>query len=152
MPGSYYSSNYIWERKKLTRWDLEKRYLEMRPRYEVAFLAAFKAIERFLRVNDIKKHSLEKSFKKLPYPNVKCSSKYSRFHEIFSGLPKRTTNGEIIGHFLNIRNIVAAHANQNPPPRFIVSEDSLFEIQLFVKHLIFGALDYYDGLSEGQNA
>lgn len=141
MTDSYYHFHYRHERLSQSRSILEKRYLENRPRYEIAFLAAFKAIERFLRVNDVKKHEVERAFGRLPYSNISYDTEYTRWYEIFSGLPQKTTYGELVKHFLEIRNVVAAHANRKPPPRFMISEDSICEIQQFISELFFMALD-----------
>jgi hypothetical protein len=41
---------------------------------------------------------------------------------------------EVITHFLDLRNAVAAHANPKPP--FILNEDQLFEIQKLADSMI----------------
>ncbi len=55
--------------------------------------------------------------------------------EIFSGYASSESYEGMIRHFLDIRNAVAAHANPSPPRRFMLSEDSIYELQLFVAEL-----------------
>lgn len=143
MTGSYYMSHYRADRHALSRSQLEKQYLENRHRYETAFVAAFKSIERYFRVNQIKEDRIERLFRKIKYDGVTFDSKTRRLFEIFSGFPKRTSYRELIAHFLRIRNAVAAHGNREPPKELVVSEDSILEIQSFLWELIWKALNSY---------
>jgi len=141
MVGSYYESHYVYDRRELRRTNLEKRYFEHREKYELAFLAAFKGIERLLRVNQIKKNEIANRFDSLPYPNIRSSSEHRRLFEVFSGERQTVTYAELAGHFLEIRNVVAAHSNTAPPRKFFISEDSLYEIQNFLSELCSDALE-----------
>jgi hypothetical protein len=148
MVGSYYHSHYRHERREAPRWLMEKRYYEQKTRYELAFVAAFKAIESFFGVPMLKEGNLDAAFARLPFPLVAPDKLYRRRHEVFSRFRVRITYRDLILHFLKLRNAVAAHANPSPPPHFLLSEDNLFEIQLFVTHLIGGALE---GLVPGRS-
>jgi len=149
MASSYYSSHYMHERKMLSHWDLKKHYFEQRARFEVAFLAAFKAIERFLQDNDLRKGTVSRALTRLRYKDIKPDTKYVRWFEIYSGYPRRSTYCEMIKHFLEMRNVVAAHGNRNPPRRFFISQDNLYEIQAFVAEMFCKAIDAVVGQTEG---
>ena len=102
-----------------------------------------KGIERHFRVNQIKKATISQLFNNIKYDDVTFDTPYRRLFEIFSGLPQNTSYGELISHFLRIRNAVAAHGNRQPPKDLIVSEDSILEIQEFLWELIWKALKSY---------
>jgi len=70
------------------------------------------------------------------YETVKPTNTYRRFHEVFSNQVENIPYTELIEHFLRLRNVVAAHGNQNPPEQYKIIEDNTFEIQLFLEHLI----------------
>lgn len=141
MTGSYYMSHYRADRFAISRAALEKGYLENCHRYETAFVAAFKGIERYFRVNQIKKATISRLFNNIKYDDVTFNSTTRRIFEIFSGLPEKTSYGELIAHFLRMRNAVAAHGNREPPKELVVSEDSILEIQCFLWELIWKALE-----------
>lgn len=143
MSGSYYSSHYRADRFVMSHSQLEKIYLENCHRFETSFVAAFKGIERYFRVNQIKEDRIERLFRKIKYDGVTFNSTTRRLFEIFSGFPKRTSYGKLIAHFLRIRNAVAAHGNREPPKELVVSEDSILEIQSFLWELIWKALNSY---------
>jgi hypothetical protein len=143
MTSSYYTCHYRADRSAMSRGELEKLYLENRHRYETAFVAAFKGIERYFRVNQIKEDRVDRLFGNIKYDGVTVNSTYKRHFEIFTGLPENTSYGELISHFLRIRNAVAAHGNRQPPKDLIVSEDSILEIQEFLSELISKALISY---------
>ncbi|MDD1443485.1 hypothetical protein MEO93_24650 [Dolichospermum sp. ST_sed3] len=136
MVSSYYSSHYKPDRLYLPKWELEKRYYENRYRYESAFIAAFKGIESFFGVNDIKKHEINKVINNSHFKFIKPTDIYKRYHEIFSGFKETIQYHEIIDHFLKYRNIVAAHGNKKPPKEYELNEDNIYEIQLFLTGLI----------------
>jgi len=140
MVGSYYHFHYARDRAEAPRWLMEKRYFEERARYELAFVAAFKALECLFGTTQIRKNRLGRLFAELPYNSITPTTIYRRQHEIFAGLPASISYRDLVVHFLNFRNAVAAHANRSPPPDFILSEDNLFEIQRFVSLLIMSAL------------
>lgn len=149
MVGSFYHSHYRHDRRESPRWLMQKRYFEQRARYELTFVAAFKAIESFFGVTMLRRNNLDRAFAHLSCPLITSRKIYRRRHEIFLRFPARVTYRDLILHFLDLRNAVAAHANPAPPPRFVLSEDNLFEIQLFVTRLIGDALE---GLVPDPNA
>ena len=149
MSGSYYMSHYRADRSAMSRSQLEKVYLENCHRFETSFVAAFKGIERYFRVNQIKEDRIERLFRNIKYDGVTFDSTTSLIFEIFSGFPKKTSYGELIAHFLRIRNAVAAHGNREPPKELVVSEDSILEIQSFLWELIYKALRSYEHQSLG---
>jgi len=143
MTGSYYTCHYRADRSAMSRGELEKIYLENCHRFETAFIAAFKGVERYFRVNQIKEDRIDRLFRNIKYDGVTFNSTYKRHFEIFAELPENTSYGELISHLLKIRNAVAAHGNKQPPKDLIVSEDSILEIQEFLAELISKALISY---------
>lgn len=71
----------------------------------------------------------------LGYQEIRPQTRYRRAYEAFSGYSKYVSFSDLISHFLEIRNAVAAHTNPSLPPRFLISQDSIFEIQLFLEEL-----------------
>ena len=140
MVGSYYVCHYANDRRAVPGWELEKRYFESRYRYETAFVAAFKGIERFFGVNQIRKNNLEAVLETRTAFGISPETRYTRYHEIFSGHEKHGTYKDLLSHFLNLRNIVAAHGNKNPPERAKLIEDNVFEIQMFLLELLSKAI------------
>jgi len=104
----------------------------------MVFVAAFKGVERFFGVNQIRGNKIRNIFN---YPNlesIRPDTIYTRQHETFSRKKKNISYIEIIKHFMDLRNAVAAHANFIQPPRsFMITEDNLFEIHLFLQELIW---------------
>lgn len=140
MVGSYYTCHYSRDRRVMPDWEIEKRYFENRYRYETAFLAAFKGIERFFGVNQIRKNNLDSILRKRTDLGIQPATAYKRLHEIFSGHAQDVTYRELVSHFLDLRNIVAAHGNRNPPEKAQLIEDNVFEIQLFLMELLSKAI------------
>jgi hypothetical protein len=138
MSGSYYEAHYARERRQAPQWFLEKLYLENRPKYEVAFVAAFKAMERLFQKAGFRDVELGNIFARLPYPSIRSNTVYTRKHEVFSRQKEKISYEDMAAHFLRLRNTVAAHGNRKPPER--ISEDSIFEIQRFVSELFFRAI------------
>lgn len=141
MVGSYYHAHYRHDRRETPRWLMAKRYYEDRAQYELGFLSAFKAIESFFGTQHLTKSNLKEVFRRVPFKAITPDRPYRRRHETFSGFRARSTYGEMIHHFLDVRNAVAAHANPSPPKHLMLSEDNLFEIQRFVTSLIGDALE-----------
>lgn len=139
MTNSYYEYHYKYDRSEMPEWLKEKMFYENRYRYQTAFVAAFKGIESFFRVNDFKEHEIEKLFNNINYNDISFDTVYKRRFEIFSGEPEKVRYGELLAHFLKLRNVVAAHHNKKPP--VIITEDSICEIQEFLVELITKALD-----------
>jgi len=136
MTGSYYTCHYRVDRKATPKWEIEKRYYEDRYRFESAFLAAFKGIERFFGELNMKEKNIPKILARYPNPNINEKTIYYRAHEIFSGLPEKVTYGNLLSHFLKLRNAAAAHGNKKPAADCILIEDHIFEIQLFLIELL----------------
>lgn len=141
MSGSYYHYHYSGDRVLMSRDDLLKDYLENKAKYELAFLAAFKAIERLFGNSNFRKAQIESIFQSQPYGKIKQDDDWQSFHEIFSHKPEHRTFEEMVVHFLEMRNIVAAHGNRKPPQGFLITQDNLFEIQRFTSHLIYLAIE-----------
>jgi len=135
MVGSYYHCHYKHDRNELSRHQMQKKYLENRERYELSFVSAFKGIERIFKVGQIRKREIGDRLVGLGIPDIQPETMYRRWHETFSGYKKDISYSDIIKHFLDIRNTVAAHANPSPPDHFLISEDSLIEVQLFLSEL-----------------
>lgn len=140
MVGSYYQCHYAQDRRVVPDWELEKRYFERRYRYETAFLAAFKGVERFFGVNQIGKKNLDVVLRKKRSLGISPETGYRRYHEVFSGHAQDVTYKDLISHFLELRNIVAAHGNRNPPEHAKLIEDNVFEIQRFLVELLIKAI------------
>ena len=140
MVGSYYTSHHVLDRRDTTDSILQKRYFEHRERYELAFVAAFKGIERFLGVNQLKRAELSRLFERLGIAVLSPTRTYERRFEIFSGASPHIAIPDLVARFLIIRNATAAHSNATPPAEFFVSEDSLYEIQHFLEFLCIEAL------------
>lgn len=139
MTGSYYHFHYRHDRRSMRARQLERKYRHYRAQYETAFVAAFKALERLLGVNQIRNQS-DSLLDCLKPDVIRSNASYRRMHEIFRELPQDTTYGEMAAHFLQIRNIVAAHANRSPPTKFAISEDNLYEIQYFLSDLYYAVI------------
>lgn len=141
MSGSYYYYHYSRDRKRASKSTMQKKYFENRHKYELAFLAAFKGIERFLKGSDFKSNEVVELIQGLPYGKIKEMRTYTRFHEVFSKQPKITTLDDMVKRFLKLRNVTAAHANRNPPIDFLITEDQIIEVQLFLKNMIGMGMD-----------
>ncbi|EIV99900.1 hypothetical protein [Thermoanaerobacter siderophilus] len=138
MTNSYYEYHYKYDRTEMPEWLKEKMFYENRYRYQTAFVSAFKGIESFFRVNDFRKHEIEKLFNNIDYNDISFDTVYKRRFEIFSGETEEVRYGELLVHFLKLRNAVAAHHNKKPP--VIITEDNICEIQNFLVELISKAL------------
>jgi hypothetical protein len=141
MSGSYYHYHYARDRVVQSQDELLKDYLEHKPKYELAFLAAFKAIELLIGNGNINKSRLKSVFQSNPYSLIKHDNVWERFHEIFAQKPQYCSFEELLEHFLDMRNVVAAHGNRKPPKHFLITPDNLFEIQRFASHLIHQAIE-----------
>ena len=138
MTDSYYYFDYPREREHVPKWIMHKKYFENKYRYETAFVAAFKGIERYFKVNGFKKTEIRNLFNSVNYNNVTFDTTYTRWYEIFLGAHKKISYGKLLNHFLVLRNAVAAHGNKKPPIPLI--EDNIYEIQLFLVELISKAV------------
>lgn len=139
MTDSYYECHYKNDRAEMPEWLKEKMFYENRYRYQSAFIAAFKGIESFFKVNDFKEREIERLFNNINYHDINFDTIYKRRFEIFLGEPKEIKYGELLAHFLKLRNVVAAHHNKKPP--VIITEDNIHEIQAFLLELICKALE-----------
>jgi len=132
----YYEHHYRHERKSESAYLREKKYFEERTLYDLAFLSAFRALEALLGTAQIHKHAVGKLLAALDgkFGTSFCSTRWESYHEVFSSGRKRWRFDELISHYLDLRNAVAAHANPKPP--FTLREDQVLEIQLLVKSML----------------
>lgn len=141
MSDSFYDAHYLSERQEeLGEAQQAQEFLENRAIYELSFVAAFKALERFFDVNDFKKHEINEVIDGSPYPLISHDSEHVRRYEILRGLPDTTTLGELIRNYLDLRNITAAHANRRPPKN--ITQENIFELQYLVILLLKYAISY----------
>jgi hypothetical protein len=141
MVGSYYELHYARDRRE-THWrQIERSYYEQKTLFELAFVSAFKAIERLLGANHFRASDIRRLVTDASYLGVTPSTRYRRFHEIFRGFRKFVTVEEMVRHLLILRNATAAHANSTPPRHLMLSEDNVYEIQNFVGFLVGEALE-----------
>ncbi len=134
--SSYYHAHYSRDVKLESKAVYRKKYFEDKITYETAFLAAFKGIERFFRVTQIKENNLNRIFRDIPYNNITPKTKYKRYFEIFLGYKRNISYLDLIDHFLDLRNITAAHGNKKIQKEYLINEFNIFEIQLFLTNLI----------------
>lgn len=136
MVGSYYYCHYRHDRRAERPYFSQKKYLENRTRYDLAFLSAFRSIEATLGKCNFSRHDISILLNKLDvkYATTFSSSPWRSFHEIFSGGKKTVSYHDIIEKHLRLRNAVAAHGNTQPP--FDITEDNVFEIQMLAASMV----------------
>lgn len=136
MVGSFYQSHYSRDRQELTRYELERRYLENRFCYDSAFVSAFRGIECVLDKPHFRKGEILQLLSEADgrYGTSFTSQCHRSFHEVFSTKKKMWRYADLIGYYLTLRNAVSAHGNPSPPR--IVMEDQVFEIQYFLQSMI----------------
>lgn len=136
MVGSYYDSHYRHDRRAERAYFREKKYLENRTRYDLAFLSAFRSIEATLGKCNFSKRDIPALLDALDkkHATTFSTSQWHSFHEIFSGGKKKVPYCDIIAKHLLLRNAVAAHGNTQPP--FDITEDNVFEIQMLASSMI----------------
>jgi hypothetical protein len=136
MSGSFYDSHYSREREELTRYQIERIYLENRFRYDSAFVSAFRGLECILGKPYFMKNDIPVRLRKLDneFGTSFAMSRYRLWHESFSSKRKWSTYPKLIEHYLKLRNSVSAHGNPSPP--FIVMEDQVFEIQFLIRNML----------------
>ena len=120
--------------------EAERIYFEYRARFELAIVAAFKAVEAMFGGVQIREDTLDKKFNSIPYTRITPRARYRRYHEVFRGERRTACYRHMILHFLKIRNTTAAHSNRTPPQSLMVTEDTVYEIQWFVSELVLQAL------------
>lgn len=136
MDGSYYHLHYKREKEcEDPKYD-RKLYLENRYFNELAFVSAFKSLERLYECNNLSRKTLENDLARLEIEIDYHNESYQRYHEIFSGYSEYPTYIELIRHFLDMRNAAAAHGNMKVPKKFEISLDSVMEIQKFMIELL----------------
>jgi hypothetical protein len=140
MVGSYYEAHYSRDRRSIPRYELEKRYLENRLRYDTAFVSAFRGIEALLGKPQLKKGKVASLFAALDeeFGTHLKSTPYRSWHEVFSSRKRWWESHELVEHYLRLRNAVSAHGNTSPPN--VVMEDQVLEIQYFLRHLLLTIL------------
>lgn len=127
---------------RVNRRGLEKAYLENRAQYELSFLAAFKGLERLLRTGQIKRPAISRLLAETPYKKFRADSEYRRLHEVGPAFAATPAYFELVAHFLDIRNSVAAHANPHPNRAFVLRAATILEIQRFLEILCYEAMGY----------
>jgi hypothetical protein len=139
MTSSYYQREYRHHRRLESAYLREKKYLEERTLYDLAFLSAFRALEALLGTAQIKKHEVGQRLRALDdkFGTSFCSTRWKSYHEVFSSGRKRWCFDELITRYLDVRNAVAAHANPRPP--FPLREDQVLEIQRLVASMLYDA-------------
>ena len=139
MTSSQYHRQYQHERRLESAYLLEKKYLENRTVYDLAFLSAFRALEALLGTGQIKKREVGKLLHALDgkFGTSFCSKPWKSYHEVFSSRRKTWNFDELIIRYLDVRNAVAAHANPSPP--FALREDQVLEIQRLVANMLYDA-------------
>jgi hypothetical protein len=146
MTSYYYHRHYRHQRRLESAYLREKKYLEDRTLYDLAFLSAFRALEALLGTAQIKEHDIGQRLRALDdkFGTSFCSTRWKSYHEVFSSGRKRWRFDELIAHYLRVRNAVAAHANPRPP--FPLREDQVLEIQRLVASMLYDAAGKPQGL------
>jgi hypothetical protein len=134
MSLSFYQFHYQRERSQMTPASLAREYRQNRPRYESAFTAGFKALERLLGRSQLKRNDVGQALEELGLPSLRPSTVYTRLSEIGREHTRDITCSDLVVRFLNMRNAVGAHANRSPPPNLRISLDAVFELQHFLRH------------------
>ncbi len=144
MTASYYRHHYRHYRMNESAYVREKKYLEGKTRYDLAFLSSFRALESLLGKPQIKKRDIPKLLKKMDgqFGTSFASGRWPSYHEVFSSRRIWWDYKELIGRYLDLRNAVAAHANPAAP--LSLREDQVFEIQRLAEHMLYKSA----GLSE----
>jgi hypothetical protein len=141
MTGSYYHYHYRHDRSLESAYLRERKYLEQRTLYDLAFLSAFRALEALVGTTQIKENEIRQRLRVLDnnFGTSFCSKPWRSYHEVFSSGRKKWRFDELITRYLRLRNAVAAHANPNPP--FTLREDQVLEIQLLVRSMLYDAAE-----------
>jgi len=136
MVGSYYESHYKRDRKKLSRYQMERTYLENRFRYDAAFVSAFRGVECVLGKPHFKKGQIPTLLSALDaeFGTDFSKSRHRSWHEVFSSRRRWWEYGDILSYYLTLRNAVSAHGNPSPP--HIVMEDQVLEIQYLLADML----------------
>ena len=136
MVGSFYESHYSRDRRELSRYQLERKYLENRFRYDSAFVSAFRGIECVLGKPHFKKTHIRGLLSKADrrYGTAFSSQPHRSWHEVFSTKKKWWSYADLIAYYLKLRNAVSAHGNPSPP--HTVMEDQVFETQYLLQAMI----------------
>jgi hypothetical protein len=146
MTSYYYHRHYRYQRRLESAYLREKKYLEERTLYDLAFLSAFRALEALLGTAQIKEHDIGQRLRALDdkFGTSFCSTRWKSYHEVFSSGRKRWRFDELIARYLRVRNAVAAHANPRPP--FPLREDQVLEIQRLVASMLYDVAGKPQGL------
>lgn len=136
MVGSFYESHYRRERKTMARYDLERIYLESRLRFDSAFVATFRGLECVLGKPTLSNRKIPVLLANLDreFATSFSSKRHRAWHEVFSSRRKWWRYGDLIAHYLKLRNSVSAHGNPAPP--YIVTEDQVLEVQLLLEQML----------------
>lgn len=136
MVGSYYESHYKRDRKKLSRYQMERIYLENRFRYDAAFVSAFRGIECVLDKPHFKKGQIPAMLSALDaeFGTDFSKSRHRSWHEVFSSQRLWWEYKNLLSYYLTLRNAVSAHGNPSPP--HIVMVDQVLEIQYLLATML----------------
>ena len=136
MVGSFYQAHYSIDRRELSRYEVERAYLENRFRYDSAFVSAFRGIECALGKPHFKKTDIRGLLSEADrrYGTALSSQRHRSWHEVFSTKKKWWSYADLIAYYLKLRNAVSAHGNPSPP--HTVMEDQVFEIQYLLQTMI----------------
>jgi hypothetical protein len=140
MVGSYYEAHYSRDRKSISRYELDRTYLENRIRYDLAFVSAFRGMETLLGKHHFKKHDVPALLASVDreFHTSFSSKRYRSWHEVFSSRRRWWGYDELIQHYLYLRNAVSAHGNPTPPD--FVMEDQVLEIQYLLRSMLWKIL------------
>jgi len=136
MVDSFYESHYRHDRRDLSRYALERIYLENRFRYDSAFVSGFRGLECVLGKPHFKEHEIQGLLLETDgrFGTSFAKSHYRSWHEVFSSRRRRWTYKDLIAHYLKLRNAVSAHGNPSPP--YIVMQDQVLEIQYLLQSML----------------
>ena len=140
MVGSFYESHYSRDRSELTRYQLERVYLENRFRYDSAFVSAFRGVECLLGKPHFNKLEIPCLLTKVDreFGTSFSTSRHRSWHEVFSSRRRWWKYHDLVAYYLKLRNAVSAHGNPSPP--HIVMEDQVFEIQYLLQSMLLNIL------------
>jgi len=136
MVGSFYECHYSRDRRQLTRYQLERAYLENRFRYDSAFVSAFRGIECILGKPHFRKPEITFLLRNVDreFGTSFSTSRHRSWHEVFSSRRRWWKYDDLLTYYLKLRNAVSAHGNPSPP--HIVMEDQVLEIQYFLQSML----------------
>ncbi len=133
---------YLSERMSYSAEVLREQFLHNRELYELAFLSAYKGIERIFDKDQISKRrrSMVSLLDACNFDGVTSNTLYRRRFGTSNDPPQMTPYADMIMEYLIQRNEGAGHANRSTSVERHVTIDSLHEIQCFLLVLCQKAL------------